>query len=82
NITNRRLSDELKFVITDRTDFDYAVSFIKENDLTGAGNLLFSPAYNVLDPKTLSAWILKELPGVRLNLQLHKYIWGGSAPGH
>ncbi|MFC1538146.1 7-carboxy-7-deazaguanine synthase QueE [Candidatus Latescibacterota bacterium] len=78
NILNRRASDEFKFVITDRADFDYAVAFIRENDLTDAGNVLFSPAYNILDPKKLSAWILKDMPEVRLNLQLHKYIWHDS----
>jgi 7-carboxy-7-deazaguanine synthase len=80
NVAHRRPSDEFKFVITDRADFDYAVAFIKKHDLTDAENLLFSPAYGALDPKDLSAWILKDMPAARLNLQLHKYIWGGAAP--
>ena len=75
NISQRRPTDEFKFVITDSIDFEYACRFAKEHNLADTNTVLFSPVYNVLDPKILSAWILKDMPEARLNLQLHKYIW-------
>ena len=78
NITGRRPTDEFKFVIANRADFDYAVGFVNKHGLAGDVSVLFAPVYGVLDPKTLSAWILKEMPAVRLNLQIHKYIWHDS----
>ena len=75
NITNMRPSDEFKFVITDYNDFTYARNFVKKHNLAGHGTVLFSPVYNVLEPKKLAEWIIKEMPEARLNLQLHKYIW-------
>jgi len=78
NISQRKPTDEFKFVITDRIDFEYACRFAKENHLIDTNIVLFSPVYNVLDPKILSAWILKDMPEARMNLQLHKYIWHDS----
>ncbi len=78
NLDNRRSADEFKFVINDREDFNYAVGFVTEHGLADNSTVLFAPVYGVLDPQTLSAWILKEFHAARLNLQLHKYIWGDS----
>ncbi|MBA7482661.1 7-carboxy-7-deazaguanine synthase [subsurface metagenome] len=79
NITEKRPSDEYKFVITDRNDFEYARNFVKKHNLTVSGTVLFSPVYSILEPKKLVEWIIKEMPEARLNLQIHKYIWHDSS---
>lgn len=70
--------DEIKFVIADRKDYDFAVRFIGEN-LKGASipKVLFSPVVPSIDPRELAEWILKDGIAVRLQLQLHKYLWPG-----
>ena len=75
NLAEVRPSDEFKCVITGRSDFDYACDFIKSHDTILAGTVLFSPVWGILEPSLLSEWIIDEMPGVRLNLPLHKYIW-------
>ena len=73
--------DQLKFVIADRNDYDWAVAMINEYDLSKRCELLFSPVHKQLQPKQLAEWILKDhLPG-RMQVQLHKYLWGDE-PGH
>lgn len=74
-------TDEIKFVLTDRRDYEWAVGFI-ESHLKGIrSNLLFSPAYGLLNPADLAKWILNDRLKVRLHLQLHKIIWGGDMRG-
>lgn len=75
--------DEVKFVLRDRADFDYAERVIDEHGLESrVGALLYSPAHGELDPAELSRWML-EAPrrNARLNLQLHKVIWPAAARG-
>ena len=68
--------DEVKFVISDRVDFDYACDVVRRHRLTGrVAAVLFSPVHGSLDPQGLSRWILEAGLPVRLQLQLHKYIW-------
>lgn len=67
--------DELKFVLVDRADYDWAKTIIAEHDLTGRCPLLFSPVHGQLSPLELTEWILADELDVRLGLQLHKYIW-------
>jgi 7-carboxy-7-deazaguanine synthase len=68
--------DEVKFVISDRIDYEYAVDVVTRHDLARrAGAILFSPVHGVLEPKTLSEWMLADRVPARLQLQLHKYIW-------
>jgi 7-carboxy-7-deazaguanine synthase len=68
--------DEVKFVIQDRADYDFAREVIATRDLAGrAAAVLLSPVHGVLDPKTLSEWMLADRLPARLQLQLHKYIW-------
>jgi 7-carboxy-7-deazaguanine synthase len=68
--------DEVKFVIKDRADYDFARSTIERHQLAGrCAAILFSPVHGVLDPKTLSEWMLQDGVPARLQLQLHKYIW-------
>jgi 7-carboxy-7-deazaguanine synthase len=76
--------DEVKFVIKDRADYEYARDVVRRHALdTRANALLFSPVHGVLDPKLLSEWLLADkLPGpIRLQLQLHKYIWEPTTRG-
>jgi 7-carboxy-7-deazaguanine synthase len=67
-------SDEIKFVIGDRADYDYAVSVIRTAGLK-TNPIHFSPVFGRLNPKILAEWMLKDRLKARLNLQLHKYIW-------
>jgi 7-carboxy-7-deazaguanine synthase len=74
--------DEVKFVIADRADFEYAEDVVRRHKLTErAGAVLFSPVHGVLAPDELAAWILAARLSVRLQLQAHKYIWGAEARG-
>jgi 7-carboxy-7-deazaguanine synthase len=74
--------DEVKFVIADRADFDYARDVLRRHALADRVRaVLFSPVHGVLHPADLSKWILEEQLPVRLQLQMHKYIWGAEATG-
>lgn len=76
NLEILREHDEVKFVIMDRVDYDYAVGVCEKFRLFDRSmQTLFSPVHGVLDPKVLTHWILENKLPVRLNLQLHKYIW-------
>lgn len=68
--------DELKFVLADRADFDWACSIIAEHRLDSICPLLFSPVQGSLDPRVLAEWILESRAPVRFQLQLHKLLWG------
>jgi 7-carboxy-7-deazaguanine synthase len=68
--------DEVKFVIADRADYEFARETIARHQLpTRTAAILFSPVHGVLAPKALSEWILDDRLPVRLQLQLHKFIW-------
>jgi 7-carboxy-7-deazaguanine synthase len=67
--------DEVKFVIRDEVDYDYARDVIGRFGLAGKFTLLFSPSHDELEPAKLCEWISRDKLPVRLNLQLHKYIW-------
>lgn len=67
--------DELKFVISDRRDLDWAMETMAPHRLWERHGILFSPVFGVLPPRELAAWIVAAGLPVRLNLQLHKYIW-------
>ncbi len=74
--------DEVKFVIQDRADYEYARDVTGRYDLARrAAAVLFSPVHGVLDPKDLCAWVLEDHLPVRVQLQLHKYIWDPAARG-
>mgnify|MGYP000038284244 CR=1 FL=1 len=81
NIEHLRPRDEVKFVLMDRRDFEWACDIIHRYDLTRRAHVLMSPAHGILDPKTLAEWILRSRLPVRLQIQLHKYIWGPDARG-
>ena len=72
----------MKFVIKDRADYEFARDVIARHDLAArAAAVLMSPVHGVLDPKTLSEWMLADRLPARLQLQLHKYIWSPSTRG-
>jgi 7-carboxy-7-deazaguanine synthase len=74
--------DEVKFVIKDREDYEYARDVVRRYDLgTRVAAALFSPVHGVQDPKALAEWILEDALPVRLQLQLHKYVWDPKARG-
>ena len=82
NLDRLRPHDEVKFVIKDRADYEYARDVITRHDLARrASAVLLSPVHGVLDPQRLSEWVLAEKLPVRLQLQLHKYIWDPGTRG-
>ncbi len=82
NLAQLSPHDEVKFVIQDRADFEYARQVVTRHDLAGrARAVLFSPVHGVLAPADLARWILDEGLAVRLQLQIHKYVWGADARG-
>jgi 7-carboxy-7-deazaguanine synthase len=73
--------DQVKFVICDRADYDWGVAMVNEYDLAARCQVLFSPAFEQQNPTELAEWILADHLPVRLQLQLHKLLWGAE-PGH
>jgi len=74
--------DEVKFVVKDRADYEFARGVIAKHDLVSrAFAILISPVHGVLDAKTLSEWILADHLPVRVQLQLHKFIWPETTRG-
>lgn len=74
--------DEVKFVIQDRVDFDYACAVVRRYDLGDrVAAVLFSPVFGVLPPADLAEWVLAAGVPARLQLQAHKYIWDPAARG-
>jgi 7-carboxy-7-deazaguanine synthase len=75
-------ADEVKFVIQDRADYEFARAVVERHQLAGrCAAVLFSPVHDVLPPPDLASWILGDGLPVRLQLQVHKYIWGAHARG-
>ncbi len=82
NLDRLRRHDEVKFVVKDRVDYDFARDVIARHDLVNrAAAIHLSPVHGVLDPKILSEWVLADRLPVRLQLQLHKYIWSPDTRG-
>lgn len=82
NLDVIRPKDQIKFVIQDETDYAYALEVCRKyNVFKRINEVLFSPVFGLLDPKTLVAWILRDKIPVRLNLQIHKFIWSPNTKG-
>lgn len=82
NIEQLREHDEVKFVLADRRDYEWARERIAEYDLASRVRaVLLSPVFGELPPRDLTAWMLEDRLPVRMQLQLHKYIWGAEAEG-
>jgi 7-carboxy-7-deazaguanine synthase len=78
----RPMQDEVKFVVADRGDFDFALEVIAKYDLERrAKALLISPAWNIVDLQQLANWVAESALNIRLQLQLHKYVWGPEVRG-
>ena len=73
--------DELKFVISDREDFDWSVRYVQERGLQGRCHLLFAPAWGRLAAAELASWILESGLQVRLQVQLHRILWPEKSRG-
>ncbi|PYS40796.1 MAG: 7-carboxy-7-deazaguanine synthase [Acidobacteria bacterium] len=74
--------DEVKFVIADRADWEFACGVVKAHDLEQkARAILISPAWGQIDLKELANWITDSGLALRMQLQMHKYIWGPEARG-
>ena len=76
NILLLKPSDEIKFVIASEADYNWAVKRISEYSLGSRQEILFSPVAGILNPRDLAEWILRDNLPVRLQLQLHRLIWG------
>jgi len=75
-------NDELKFVICDRNDYEWSRAFIRQHDLESCkATLLLSPGFGVLAASDLTAWMLEDRLSARMQLQLHKLIWGAEVTG-
>lgn len=81
NLRHLDAADEIKFVICDRADYEWARGVVGEHGLADRHAVLFSPEWGGLDPAALAAWILADRLTVRLQLQLHKHIWSPTARG-
>ena len=68
-------SDEIKFVIKDRDDYNWAKEIIERFNLSEKCNILFSPVFGEIEPRELAEWILEDNLNVRFQIQLHKLIW-------
>jgi 7-carboxy-7-deazaguanine synthase len=75
NVDYLTVRDEIKFVISDREDFEWALEILKQHEMQGRAHVLFSPVSDRLRPQELAEWILQEKLNVRLQLQIHRYIW-------
>ncbi len=80
NLAGLRATDQLKFVICSRADFEWSRDFVRAHDLVGRCAVLFSPSANQVEGRELAQWILDERLPVRLQIQLHKVLWGDT-PG-
>ena len=81
NMGHLQAHDQVKFVICSRADYEWAKEKIEEHDLDGRCELLFSPSHDQQNATELAEWILQDQLPVRMQLQLHKYLWDNK-PGH
>jgi 7-carboxy-7-deazaguanine synthase len=82
NLAHLTKTDEVKFVIADRRDYEFAKETVEREHLSARVNaVLFSPVHGELDPKRLSEWVIADRLDVRVQLQVHKYIWSPETRG-
>lgn len=82
NLEFLKSGDEVKFVLVDRSDYDYAVRICNQYGLFQKNHeILFSPAFSLLQAAVLAAWIVEDKIPVRLQLQMHKFIWSPQTRG-
>jgi len=76
NIKQLSKHDQVKFVMSDRDDFDWACAQLEKYNLPSRCEVLFSPVFSELEPTQLADWVLKQHLNVRMQVQLHKLLWG------
>lgn len=81
NLSFLKPSDQIKFVLCNREDYEWACRILQEHRLSERVQLLFSPSWNQLNPTVLANWIVEDKLPVRFQLQLHKILWNDE-PGH
>lgn len=82
NLARLRPHDQVKFVVQDRADYEYARDIIGRHQLAARTSaVLMSPVHGVLEPRTLSEWVLADRVPARVQIQLHKYIWDPTTRG-
>jgi 7-carboxy-7-deazaguanine synthase len=80
NLTALKAIDEVKFVLCGRADYDWAKQVLAERGIAALCPVLFSPVYSTLSPTDLANWIVEDKLPVRMQVQLHKILWG-ETPG-
>ncbi len=81
NLSSIKPADEIKFVICNRSDYEWSKKMVLERELSKRCTVLFSPAANSIEPRELAGWILRDRLEVRLNMQLHKIIYNPDERG-
>ncbi|WP_133130964.1 7-carboxy-7-deazaguanine synthase QueE [Legionella yabuuchiae] len=81
NLDHLKKTDQIKFVLCSREDYQWALTIIETHQLQQKAQILFSPSWGQLEPKILADWIVGDQINVRFQLQLHKILWNDS-PGH
>jgi 7-carboxy-7-deazaguanine synthase len=81
NLDHLKPTDEVKFVLADRADYEWARAVIAARRLAGRLGILLSPAHALLHPRALAEWVLADRLPVRLQIQIHKYIWPADLRG-
>jgi len=76
NLDRLKPSDEVKFVLCDRVDYDWAKQMLVKHAIPKKCSVLFSPVYKNVNPTDLAEWILQDKLPVRMQVQLHKILWG------
>lgn len=76
NLQHLKPKDEVKFVLCGRDDYDWAKQVLTERSIPEKCNVLFSPVYQQVNPTELAEWILQDRLPVRMQVQLHKLLWG------
>lgn len=80
NLDHIKSGDEIKFVLCSREDYDWAKKILAEHRLADKCSVLFSPVYQQVNPTELAEWVLHDKLPVRMQMQLHKILWG-EVPG-
>jgi 7-carboxy-7-deazaguanine synthase len=80
NLDHLKPTDEVKFVLCGREDYDWAKQMLAEHAISEKCTVLFSPVYSQLNPTDLADWVLQDHLPVRMQVQLHKILWG-ETPG-
>jgi len=81
NLARLKPGDEVKYVVSDRDDFDWAVDHIRSRDLLARAEILIAAVHDRVSPTDLAAWVLETGLPLRLQVQIHKLLWGPTARG-